>query len=319
MVAFRKAQKVDSKLRMSISGPSGSGKTWTSLVLATALADGKPIAVIDTERGSASKYASDFGFDVMELDTFHPDKFIAGIREAQEAGYAVLVIDSLSHAWNGTGGLLEIVEAITKRSSSKNSFTAWSEATPIQNRLIDAITRSNMHIICTMRSKQEYALETVNGKTVPKKVGMAPIQRADLEYEFDVAADMDHENTMIVQKSRCSALSGAVISKPDAKVAETLKAWLHSDIPAPQKPQLHVVQPQEGQEPASPALDVPTPGQLRERFKALGLKGTFEQFVKFKLNQDVSDEQLTPTSCQVLSRRLAEYEEKATTGAVGGQ
>jgi hypothetical protein len=232
-MAFVKAVKHEAKLRMALAGPAGSGKTYTALTFATALADGQPIAVVDTERGSASKYADLFSFDVMELDSFHPDKFIQGIHEAEQAGYAVLVIDSLSHAWNGTGGLLEVVDAITRRSNSKNSFNAWGEATPIQNRLTDAITRSTLHIIATMRSKTEYTVEFVNGKNTPRKVGTAPIQRDGFEYEFDVFCDLDIDNTLIVQKTRCPALTGAVIAKPDAKVADTLKDWL-SGAPAPE-------------------------------------------------------------------------------------
>ena len=228
-MAFKRAQKFDSKLRLALAGPAGSGKTYTALILATALANGGSVAVIDTERGSASKYADRFSFDVMELDSFHPDKFVQGIHEAEQAGYAVLIIDSLSHAWNGTGGLLEVVEQITKRSQNKNSFTAWSEATPIQNRLVDAITRCKIHVIATMRAKQEYVIEQINGKATPRKVGMAPIQRDGVEFEFDIMADLDYENTLIVQKSRCPALSGAVISKPDARVAETLRAWLDGE------------------------------------------------------------------------------------------
>lgn len=231
-MSFKKATKFESRLRMAIAGPSGSGKTWTALTLATALADGGSVAVIDTERGSASKYADVFSFDVMNLDTFHPDQFVQGIHEAEQAGYSVLIIDSLTHAWNGTGGLLDIVDSIAKRKYQNNTFAAWKDATPIQNTLIDAITRSSLHIIATMRSKQEYAVEVVNGKSTPKKLGMAPIQRDGLEYEFDVAVDMDIDNTMIVQKSRCPALSGAIIAKPDAKVADILKAWL-SGVPAP--------------------------------------------------------------------------------------
>jgi hypothetical protein len=233
-MAFKKATKYAAKLRLALAGPSGSGKTYTALTLAHALADGKGVAVIDTERGSASKYADVFPeYDVAELDNFHPNNYIKAIREAEEAGYAVLVIDSLSHAWNGPGGLLELVEAITKRSNNKSSFNAWGEATPLQNRLIDSITRSKMHIICTMRTKTEYVIEqNERGKSAPRKVGTAPVQRADVEYEFDVYADLDTDNTLIVHKSRCSALAGAVISKPDASVAETLKVWLQG-APAP--------------------------------------------------------------------------------------
>ncbi len=231
-MTFQRATKFQSKLRLALAGPAGSGKTYTALTLATALADGQSVALIDTEHGSASKYADIFGFDTLQLETFHPNKYIEAIHEAEAAGYAVLVIDSLSHAWSGVGGLLEVVENITKRSNSKNSFNAWGEATPLQNRLIDTIIRSKLHIIATMRSKTEYIIEqNSQGRTAPRKVGMAPVQRADVEYEFDVYADMDIDNTLIVHKSRCPALSGAVIIKPDGAVAETLKAWLSGETP----------------------------------------------------------------------------------------
>lgn len=234
-MGFQKAVKYGGKLRMALSGPSGSGKTYTALTLATALADGGSIAVIDTERGSASKYADLFSFDVMELDSYHPDKFVQGIHEAELAGYAVLIIDSLSHAWNGPGGLLEIVESVAKRSKSGSTFNAWSEATPIQNRMIDAITRAKLHVIVSMRSKAEYVIEqNANGKSAPRKVGTTPIQRDGLEYEMDVFCDMDHENTLIVQKSRCSELAGKIIVKPGPDVADILKRWLDG-APAPER------------------------------------------------------------------------------------
>lgn len=233
-MAFKKAVKHESRLRLSLSGPSGSGKTYTALTLATALADGGGVAVIDTERGSASKYADLFDFEVSELEQFSPMAYVEAIHEAEQGGYGVLVIDSLSHAWNGTGGLLEIVDGIARRKYGGNTFAAWKDATPMQNALIDAITRSRLHIIVTMRSKQEYALEKDErtGKTSPKKVGMAPIQRDGMEYEMDIAADMDIDNTMIIQKSRCPALSGQIISKPNAAVADILKGWL-SGAPMP--------------------------------------------------------------------------------------
>jgi energy-coupling factor transporter ATP-binding protein EcfA2 len=237
-MAFVKAVKTESKIRMALAGPSGSGKTYTALTLAAALADGGKVAVIDTERGSASKYADIFPeFDVMELDSYHPDKFVQGIHEAEQAGYSVLVIDSLTHAWNGPGGMLEIVDAIAKRSKSGNTYMAWGEATPIQNRLIDGITRAKIHIIATMRSKTEYILEKDDrtGKTSPRKVGMAPQQRDNFEYEFDIFGEMDYENSLIIQKTRCSVLAGQVIPKPDGKVADIIKTWLHG-APAPVTP-----------------------------------------------------------------------------------
>jgi len=235
---FQPAVKYDSRLRMALAGPSGAGKTYSALAIATALAGDGKVAVIDTERGSASKYADLFNFDVLDLDSpFHPDRYVSAIREAEQAGYSILVIDSLSHAWNGTGGLLEIVDGIARRSKGGNTYAAWSEATPIQNRLIDGITRSKLHIIATVRSKQDYAQERDErtGKTIIKKLGMAPIQRDGIEYEFDVFSDLDMENTLVVQKSRCPALAGQVISKPGKDVAAILSTWL-AGVPAEARP-----------------------------------------------------------------------------------
>ena len=232
-MAFVKATKSRARLRLGLVGPSGSGKTFTALMLAKHM--GGRVAVIDTERGSASKYASLFEFDTSEPDEFSPDSYIRTIHEAEAAGYDILIIDSLSHAWMGKGGALEMVDNAAKRSQSGNSFAAWREVTPRHNALVDAILRCNCHVIATLRAKTEYVLEKDErtGKTTPRKVGMAPVQRDGLEYEFDVVADMDLENTLIVSKSRCSELSGKVIPKPGAELAGILKAWLSDGTPAP--------------------------------------------------------------------------------------
>ena len=226
-IQFKKAVKTEAKLRLALAGIAGSGKTYTALSLATLLADGKPVAVIDTERGSASKYADLFAFDVIELDTFHPDRYIEAIQAAVTAGYEVIVIDSLTHAWNGVGGLLELHEQIVKRQKTPNSYTAWSDVTPIQNRLINTITGANIHIIATMRSKQEY-VQTKNerGGTEIRKAGMGAVQRDGMEYEFDVFAEMDIDHNMLVQKSRCPELEGKNYHKPGQQAADILKAWL---------------------------------------------------------------------------------------------
>lgn len=233
MSLFKKAVKSESKLRLAIAGPSGSGKTFSGLAIATGLAQGGPIAVIDTEHGSASKYADMFDFDVAEMTApYHPDKYVRAIKEAQEAGYKVLILDSLTHAWNGEGGLLTIVEEIAARMKTSNTYAAWKDATPIQNRLVEAMLSADMHIIATMRSKQEYVLEQVErgGRTisVPKKVGMAPVQRDGMEYEMDIFLDMDIDNNAIVQKTRCPAISGKVFNKPNGELSKLLLEWLGS-------------------------------------------------------------------------------------------
>ncbi len=229
-MSFQKATKKQSRVRLALIGPSGSGKTYTALTLAGAL--GKKTALIDTERGSASKYADLFDFEVCDLETFSPENYIRTIVEAGQGGYDTLVIDSLSHAWMGKGGALEMVDQEAKRSKSNNTFTAWREVTPWHNRLVDTILQCPCHVIVTMRAKTEYAMETVNGKSVPRKVGLAPIQRDGMEYEFDVVADMDLDLNFIVSKTRCSALVGAIVNKPTADLGKTLLAWVSEGVKA---------------------------------------------------------------------------------------
>ena len=235
---FQKAVKYGAKLRMCIAGPSGSGKTYTALRVATALANGDKIALVDTEHGSASKYADIFDFDVLELKApFHPHRFVKAIEAAEEAGYGVVILDSLSHAWRGPGGMLDIVDDIAKRMKTTNTFVAWKDATPIQNDLVEAILAADLHVFATMRSKQSYVMERNDkGYTTVRKVGMAPVQREGFEYEFDLFLDIDIDNNAIVSKTRCPALVGKVFNKPGEGLAATLSEWLAGE-PAPEKPE----------------------------------------------------------------------------------
>ncbi|HVF09789.1 MAG TPA: ATP-binding protein [Abditibacteriaceae bacterium] len=229
-MTFQKATKGSARLRMALIGAAGSGKTYTALNIAQHL--GGPIAVIDTERGSASKYSDVFEFDVLELDSFSPQTYIAAIDAAAEAGYRVLIIDSLSHAWTGKEGALDQVDRVAKRSQAGNTFGAWRDVTPMHNAMVDAIIGARLHIIATMRAKTEYVQEKneKTGKTSVRKVGMAPVQRDGLEYEFDVVADLDQDNNLLVGKTRCPALAGAVFPKAGKDIARKLSDWLSDGV-----------------------------------------------------------------------------------------
>jgi hypothetical protein len=226
---FQKATKQSARLRMALIGVAGSGKTYTSLNIARHL--GGRVAVIDTERGSASKYSDMFDFDVLELEVFSPNMYVDAIQAAEEAGYEVLIIDSLSHAWTGRGGALDMVDKTAKRSQSGNTFGAWRDVTPLHNTMVDAIINARMHIITTMRAKTDYVQEKneKTGRITVRKVGLAPVQRDGLEYEFDVVADLDQDNNLIVGKTRCPAVAGAVIPKAGKEIALKLKNWLGED------------------------------------------------------------------------------------------
>jgi len=240
MSRFTKATKCAAKLRMAITGPAGAGKTLTGLILGNELAQltSTKLAVIDSERGSASLYSDRFAFDVDELTNDQsPQEFVKSIKDAEAEGFGVLVIDSLSHAWIGKNGALKQVDDITARSASNNSYTSWRKVTPIYDELFETILNSDMHVIATMRSKMDYVMETNDrGKKAPKKVGMAPQIRDGSEFEFTLVGDMNVEHQMIISKSRCEEMADKVFNPPTAEIAHTLHAWLDG---APPQAQTH--------------------------------------------------------------------------------
>lgn len=231
-MGFKKATKSAAKLRLGLVGPAGSGKTMTALRIAHGL--GGRVAVIDTERGSASLYSGEHGldFDVLELDSYEAEHFIGAIRQAEQAGYDVLIIDSLSHAWAGKGGILEFVDQAAKRSGG-GSFSGWRDATPRHNQLVDAILGAKLHVICTLRSKVEHVIEQVNGRTQVRKVGLQPVQRDGLEYEFTVVADVTQDHELIITKTRAAWLKDKIIREAGEELGQQLAAWLSDGLPSP--------------------------------------------------------------------------------------
>lgn len=208
-------------------GISGSGKTYTSLAIAKGLCpEGKRIAVLDTERSSASMYADIFDFDSMSLTNHHPNEFIRFIKAAEKEGYGVLIIDSLSHEWQGTGGYLDIMSDEQKKIKGGNTFAANRLPAELHKKLMDTILDANMHVICTLRAKKKYVDTVENGRTTKKILGMEPITKEGSEFEFDVFAEMDADNNLIWEKGRIPELNGIVISKPDEEFGKRLLSYL---------------------------------------------------------------------------------------------
>lgn len=233
-MAFAKATRKKAKLRLALTGPSGSGKTWGALQIAKGL--GGRIACIDTEKGSASLYEHIVDFDVLELAApYTPEAYIAAIREADKAGYDVLIVDSTTHEWNGPGGVLELLEDIAKAKYRGNTWSAWSELTPRHRAFIDAMLQSNMHIIATGRSKTETAQqEGNNGKKSVVKLGMKTEQRDGFEYEFTVVLDIIHDgHYAVASKDRTGLFSGDAKAITEATGTKLL-AWLEKGIEAPE-------------------------------------------------------------------------------------
>lgn len=229
-LVFGTATRRKAKLRLAILAPAGGGKTKGALKIARGLAEWDKVYVLDSERGSASLYANDGPFKVAELDEYNPQKYIDGIKAAEEAGAEVIIIDSLSHAWAGTGGTLDLKGAAEAKSG--NGWTAWRNVTPLHNALVEAMLQSKCHVIATMRVKMEYVQEKdVAGKTVIKKVGLQPVQREGLEYEFTTLFDVDVEHFATCAKDR-TGLFDTRRFKIDESIGTELKTWLDSGADA---------------------------------------------------------------------------------------
>lgn len=222
---FKKAERKQAKLRLALAGPSGSGKTYSALLLAMGL--GGRIAVIDTEHGSASLYADIADFDSLELNApYSPERYVEAITAAEQAGYNVLIIDSYSHEWTGSGGCLEANEKLAHQKFKGNTWAAWNETTPRHRRLTDKILTSSLHIICTMRSKTE----TVQGEGKKiLKLGMKSEQRDGTDYEFTVVLDLTHDgHTAMASKDRTKLFEDPELITQDT--GRRLLAWLNSGV-----------------------------------------------------------------------------------------
>lgn len=267
-MAFAPAYREQVRLRLALMGLSGSGKTMSSLATAASISheirkrggDGR-IAVVDTERESVKLYAMSraerrkydtmsvddgyeyiksirkFPIDVDLMSSFSPLAYVDKIRDAAREGYDVTVLDSISHAWAGTGGALERKGKIEDRGG--NSWTAWRTITPEHNAFIDAMLSTPSHLIVTMRMKAQHAMEVENGKPKIVDLGAEEIQRDGLRYEFTLVAQIDQDHVATIVKSR---LDGAIASgdrfdRPGAEFGRRIYAWVNDgDEPAPRMP-----------------------------------------------------------------------------------
>lgn len=232
MGVFQKAVRQVAKLRLALSGPSGSGKTYSALLIASGIVPMDKVAVIDTENGSANLYANLGMYSVLTLHPpYTPKKYIEAIHAAEQEGFELVIIDSLSHAWNGEGGLLEQKDKATDAKYKGNGWAAWREVTPEYNKLIETMLNSPCHLIATMRAKTEYMQDDSNGRKRIVKVGAAPIQRDGIEYEFTVVFDLSIDHVATVNKDRTRLFDGQYFV-PTPNVGKTLKQWLDAGEPA---------------------------------------------------------------------------------------
>lgn len=227
---IRRAQRSKRPFKGCIAAPAGAGKTYTALSLAQGMKNGGRILLIDTENNSSELYAEDFDFDVLNVPEHSIDTLIAALRLAVKEKYDVIIVDSLTHAWQF---VLEEKNKIDLRGG--NSFSNWAKVNPQYEALLNAIGKFPAHLICTMRAKTSYVLEeNEKGKQAPRKVGMGAVFRDGGEYEFDFYATMDLAHNLIVEKSRINFLADQVIAKPGKELGQRIRDWLtklpHTDV-----------------------------------------------------------------------------------------
>lgn len=222
MGVFEEAVREQAKLRLALAGPAGSGKTMSALRIAKGMAEilGCQIGVIDTEKKSSALYAGKnvkgrlmpdgwvLKFAVLPFNPpFEPKKYVRGIKVAEEEGIGILIIDSISHEWNGQGGVLEMVDAAAK--GQKNAYTAWKVPSEEHTKFVEAILQSPLHIIATIRSKTAYEVVERNGRKVPEKIGLAPVQREGMDFEFSTVLDLSVDgHVALASKDRTGLFDG---------------------------------------------------------------------------------------------------------------
>lgn len=234
MALFEPVTRQKAKLRLALTGVSGAGKTLGALYIAYGLTkDWAKIALIDTEHERGRFYASRSDLNTGEFlyaslaPPYSPQRYQEYVAEAARlvGPDGVVIVDSFSHAWNNEGGVLEIKDRIAQSQKGKNSYTAWNEAGKIQNNLVNTILSVDAHTIITMRSKMAYELvENDRGKKEPQKLGLAPIQRDETEYEFDIVLDIARNHLATASKDTTFLdRFGAVITP---ELGEQLRRWL---------------------------------------------------------------------------------------------
>lgn len=219
---LRKSNRSLARIRLALQGPSGSGKTLSALKIAYGITnDWTRIAIIDTENKSADLYSHLGPYSVLNLQApFTPERYIEAIEKCESAGMDVIIIDSLSHEWEGEGGILDVHSKMIG-----NSFTNWSKLTPKHNALLHRMLASGKHIIATVRSKQEYVISDKNGKSAPEKVGMKGIQREGFDYEFTTLFEIDINHNATCTKDRSQLFKSKSTFMLDENIGKTIASW----------------------------------------------------------------------------------------------
>lgn len=271
---LRQATRTKAKIRLGLSAVSGGGKTYSAIKIAKGLSRGdlSKVAIIDTENGSADLYAHLGNYNVLTLQApYTPERYVECIKSCEEAGMEVIIVDSITHEWNGKGGILEIHSSMTG-----NSFTNWSSLTPRHQKFIDAILQSKCHVITTVRRKQDYDLsKDSNGKTKVEKAGLKEETREGFEYELTANIELDIKHNATALKDRTGLFMDKPAFTPSEETGKMLLDWCEM-----------------GETPIEWKLSLATKKEIHELIKSSTLNGVSSVLAKKRLEACQSDEQV---------------------------
>jgi len=274
---LRKATRQKAKIRLGLSAVSGGGKTFSAILIAKGLANGdlSKVALIDTENGSGDLYAHLGDYSVITLEApYTPERYVQAINACENAGMSVVIIDSITHEWDGKGGILDISNSMTG-----NSYTNWAKLTPRHQHFIDTILQSKCHVITTVRRKQDYEMVKEDGKLKPIKVGLKEVTREGFEYELTVNLELDAKHNASCSKDRTGLFSGIPDFTPSEETGKILLEWCEKGTEIiEQKPEIIL-----------PEMPIKMFGQLVEKIKAGDLEVLEKSKAKFSFNHSQNE------------------------------
>lgn len=182
---FRPASRENVGLLIALAGASGSGKTFSALRLAKGLAGGAKIAFIDTEARRALHYADRFDFLHADMrPPFRPARFIEAIRAAEDAGAAVVIVDSMSHEYDGEGGIIDWADELA--ANGVKSPGNWKDPKLAHKKLMNALLQMRAHLIFCLRADEKIEIIREGGKTQVRPLGWMPI--CEKRFMFEMTA-----------------------------------------------------------------------------------------------------------------------------------
>lgn len=258
-MAFRKATRAGTKSLIGLFGGSGGGKTYSALLLARGLVgDDGNVLMGDTESRRGEMYVGQEGigeYEVQPIEApYSSAKYIELIQDASQIARdsgkpTALIIDSMSHEWEGLGGVVNAAETISEaRAKKKNydwngsvSFGDWKQPKADHKRMVLAMLGAPIHVIVCLRGqyksrqierkdfeKFNIPSSTYGNSVVVRDEFQSPIQDAGFIYEMTISVELRPTSAGLPFPQKCPAMLHSAFpqgKKIDNATGAAIAAW----------------------------------------------------------------------------------------------